>query len=156
MIYLRPKTEDEYGAYLKLAILNYAKEKEIGEGHTSENAFKIALESFSSLLPDGLQTSNQFIYSITEKESEKMIGTLWIAKRTNLGKDYAYIYDIMLDENVRGKGYGKLLMNLVEEEVKKKNLKTISLHVFGHNKVARALYLKSGYIETNVMMKKDL
>ncbi|MDP7320262.1 MAG: hypothetical protein QF441_06610 [Bacteriovoracaceae bacterium] len=47
-------------------------------------------------------------------------------------------------------------MNLIEEEIKAKNLSSLNLHVFEHNKVAVNLYKKSGYHTTNRIMVKDL
>jgi len=47
-------------------------------------------------------------------------------------------------------------MQALEERVRHLGLSTISLHVFGHNHAARALYEKLGYVTTNVMMSKTL
>lgn len=44
-------------------------------------------------------------------------------------------------------------IEIIGEEI---GLKSIRLHVFGHNKIARRLYEKLGYIETNIKMKKVL
>ena len=46
-------------------------------------------------------------------------------------------------------------MTLIESEVKSKKLTSIGLHVFGHNSAARKLYLNSGFVETNIIMKKN-
>lgn len=47
-------------------------------------------------------------------------------------------------------------MKQAEIIAKEVGLKMIGLHVFGHNKVARGLYEKSGYTETNIKMEKTL
>lgn len=47
-------------------------------------------------------------------------------------------------------------MRAMENEVRSAGLKAVRLQVFGNNAVARSLYRKLGYIETNVIMAKDL
>jgi len=47
-------------------------------------------------------------------------------------------------------------MKEIEIFAKSIGLKSIGLHVFGHNKLARDLYKKLGYVETNINMKKIL
>lgn len=47
-------------------------------------------------------------------------------------------------------------MKQIELKAKELRLKEIGLHVFGHNKAARGLYEKLGYVETNIKMEKSL
>jgi RimJ/RimL family protein N-acetyltransferase len=61
-----------------------------------------------------------------------------------------------LNPDVRGKGFSKEVMVLLESEVKKQGLSSIGLHVFGHNKTAIRLYEKSGYRVTNQVMMKEI
>lgn len=156
MLIARKMNQDEFETYLLTAIQSYADEKEKAEGHSKETALKVSQDSYSSLLPSGLSSENQFLFSVFESVENKRVGMFWFAIKSNAGKDYAYIYDLSLEPDTRGKGYGKELMTLIESEVKSKNLTSIGLHVFGHNSAARKLYLNSGFVETNIIMKKDL
>lgn len=70
--------------------------------------------------------------------------------------DKGSIYDITIWEEHRSKGYGKKAMQEIEAFAKDKGIKSIGLHVFGHNKKARDLYEKVGYRETNSKMEKTL
>ncbi len=55
---------------------------------------------------------------------------------------------IMIRKDIRGLGIGKRLMEIVEEEAKKKlGVKILTLSVYHTNKVARRLYRKLGYRE---------
>lgn len=67
-----------------------------------------------------------------------------------------YIWDIIIEEEYRGKGYGKETMAKVDEFVKEHGGEQISLNVFGYNSVARALYQKSGYTDAAITMVKFL
>ena len=67
-----------------------------------------------------------------------------------------FIYNIVVDEPLRGRGYGREAMQQAEQEAKRHGLHALALNVFGHNKLARDLYLSLGYRETSIRMKKDL
>jgi ribosomal protein S18 acetylase RimI-like enzyme len=47
-------------------------------------------------------------------------------------------------------------MLLLEEKAREMGLKSLELHVFGSNHVARKLYETIGYETTNVLMSKKL
>ena len=145
----------EYGDYMRVALPDYAAEKQRGENLTPEQAMKVATDSFEKLLPNGIETPDHFLFTAID-EKQTAIGTLWFAKRVDGGKPYAWIFDIVLKPEVRGRGFGKPLMSLLETEVKKVGLSSIGLHVFAHNKVAAALYEKSGFNVTNKIMRKEL
>jgi ribosomal protein S18 acetylase RimI-like enzyme len=155
MILLRKMTETEFKSFLEYSVPEYAHEKMKGEGMSEEAATKLAEDSFAELLPNGLQSENQFLFSIVENDGASM-GSLWFARKQNGAKSYAYIYDIVLNPEARGKGFGKKAMELLETEVKRQGLMSIGLHVFGHNSTAIKLYETSGYRVTNQIMVKDL
>lgn len=155
-IQLRKMSSIEYSSYLLVAIPNYANEKMKGEGLTQEQANIIARDSFESLLPEGLETKNQFFFSVSLGDHVDSLGTVWIGIKGEGNQAGAFIYDLILDSRIRGKGFGKQLMKLIEAEVLKLQLKSISLHVFGHNIVATNLYKKSGFRTANRIMKKEL
>jgi ribosomal protein S18 acetylase RimI-like enzyme len=157
VISLRQMTEDEFKSFMDYSIPEYAREKMKAEGLSKEGATKLAKESFAELLPQGLLSKDQYLFSVVRaEEKNRSIGSLWFAKKNNGTRSYAYIYDIFLNPDVRGKGFGKEVMVLLESEVKKQGLSSIGLHVFGHNKTAIRLYEKSGYLVTNQIMMKEI
>ncbi|MGM0901135.1 MAG: GNAT family N-acetyltransferase [Bacillota bacterium] len=81
------------------------------------------------------------------------MGVIWLAQKT---EEKGYIYDINIEEEYQGFGYGKEAMKQIENVGQKLGMKKIGLHVFGHNKVARGLYEKLGYQTTNVLMEKEI
>lgn len=84
------------------------------------------------------------------------MGSLWFAEQKAGSQPQAYVYDIILEPAVRGRGHGTALMSLLEEEVRKIGISAIALHVFGHNQAALRLYEKTGFHTTNRIMKKIL
>lgn len=148
-------SDDEFAAYLEIALPEYASEKKKGESLTDEQALKVATDSYNQLLPDGVRSTDQHLFSIIEIKSQKVIGTLWFALKTQ-PREYAWVYDIVLNPEARGQGYGSQTMLLLEAEVKKLGINSIGLHVFGHNQIATSLYEKVGFRTTNRVMVKDL
>lgn len=150
---ITPMNEEEFTVWFVKSKNNY-RDEIAKNGSTIEEAQKKADEDMGRLLPEGRQSKDQYIFSI--RAEGKWVGTLWFGVRGALDNRKAFIYDIVLDENTRGKGYGKKAILLLEDEVKKLGLRHIGLHVFGHNTVARNLYQNLGYEITNLNMEKVL
>ncbi|MFA6237462.1 MAG: GNAT family N-acetyltransferase [Bacteriovorax sp.] len=146
-------SETEYANWCIESMGTY-KSEIIKSGMSESEAEKKTTEDFKRLLPEGLLSKDQYLFSI--KEDGRMAGILWFGVRGAEDNRKAFIYDINLYESERGKGFGKKAMLLLESEVKKLGLKHIGLHVFGHNTIARTLYEKLGYETTNVNMEKKL
>ena len=67
-----------------------------------------------------------------------------------------FILELYVEEDQRGRGYGKQAMLLIEEKARELGLKSIGLHVFGSNQIARNLYEAVGYEIKSVNMSKVL
>lgn len=147
---LREMTAVEFDSFLSRSIIEYAKGKEEAESMTPEAAMELSKRTFAELLPKGLSSKDQYLYSYTLED--KTVGNVWIAKRG----DGCFIYELYLDASLRGKGLGKQLMALIDQQALKLGFKTIRLHVFGFNKVAIRLYESTGYEVTNINMVKHL
>ena len=147
---LRPTTKAEYDEYLEKSIKSYANELLTSGMVPKENVEAEAQATFNRILPDGFNTKNHYFFHAYEKE--EFIGFIWYGMR----KDTAFIYDFYIAEKMRRKGYGRQVMILCEEDAKEKGAKAMALHVFGHNKAARALYESLDYIPTSIQMKKEL
>ncbi|QDK41973.1 GNAT family N-acetyltransferase [Bacteriovorax stolpii] len=152
-VLLVPMNEAEYVIWRAKSETNY-RDEIVKNGATLAEAQKKADEDFARLLPHGLKSKDQYIFSI--KDNNDWVGTLWLGVKGAPDNRKGYIYDIVLNEETRGKGIGKKAMILLEDEVRKLGLHHIGLHVFGHNKVARSLYESLGYEITNLNMEKTL
>lgn len=155
-VLLREMMQDEFDAYYLLSVKNYQRDLLQSQGLSEEEAEKFAINTFQNLLPDGLKTNNHSLYSLIEADSGKVVGNLWFGIKQEGQKKVAFLYDINIDSAFRGRGYGRIAMQLLEEEVKKLGYLIIGLHVFGHNDRAISLYQKLGYKTVNIMMRKEL
>ena len=151
MIRLEEMNTDEFQRYLRFAIKNYAAEHVRAGNWDEHEAISRSAQEYEKLLPDGEKTINNKLFIIRDGEQE--VGMIWLAKRS---ADKGFIFDINIKEGHQGRGYGKAAMQEIENIAHKLGLASIRLHVFGHNKSARALYEKLGYIETDIVMEKKI
>jgi ribosomal protein S18 acetylase RimI-like enzyme len=151
---LDPMTPEEYAEYHRDAVLVYAEAHVSAKSLPPEGARQRAIDEYAELLPEGAATPGHHLY--TARNGDRKIGMIWFAERPHGAGRVAYLYDIKVEPGLRGRGHGEALMRAMEHEVRSAGLKTVRLQVFGNNSVARSLYRKLGYIETNVVMAKDL
>ncbi len=155
MVRLRPMTAEEYREYYRHSVASYADDMVRNVKLTPEAAQERAVRTLRDLLTDGLATRDHWL-KVAELDGER-IGTLWYARLTTpAGTEIAYLFDIEVEEAARGRGHGRRLMELLEEEIAAIGLTRIELNVFGHNDVARALYEDLGYVEMSRQLFKEL
>lgn len=156
MIILVPMTEPEYSEYVAESSSGYAAEKVASGEWTEEESLGLAQEELNTLLPQGLSTKDNYLFTIRKAPDMPVLGILWYAVRKRAGKPVAYIYDIIINPEHQRKGYATAAMRKVEAEVLRRGLSGISLHVFGHNHAARSLYDKMGFTPSNIVMFKPV
>ena len=154
-ISLKKMSQDDFNSYFEYKIKDYALEN-IKAGHWEESeALEKSRQQVTELLPAGLETKGQFIFSVFDPTLGINVGVLWILFTEKKKLNYAFIYDIEIYESQRGKGLSKIALALLEEWCRTKNVSKIGLHVFAKNSIARNLYKKFGYVVTNYNMTKD-
>ncbi|WIX98416.1 GNAT family N-acetyltransferase [Amycolatopsis mongoliensis] len=151
---LDPMTSAEYAEYHRNAVLAYAEAHVSAKSWPADGAGQRAVDEYAALLPEGVATPGHHLY--VARDGDQRVGMVWFAERPHGAGRVAYLYDIQVDADLRGRGYGDALMRALEHEVRSAGLKAVRLQVFGNNSVARSLYRKLGYVETNVVMAKDL
>jgi ribosomal protein S18 acetylase RimI-like enzyme len=149
-------TDEDFGPYLESGIRDYARQKVISGEWSQQEALALSAADHERLLPDGLNTPDQHLFTVRDSETGEAAAVLWIALRPKGGRTEAYIYDIEVREPLRGRGYGRATMQAAVEMAAKLGAETVGLHVFGHNAPARALYQSLGFVETNVSMSLEL
>jgi ribosomal protein S18 acetylase RimI-like enzyme len=147
-------TDSEFAAFRARAIRDYAVEKVAAGEWSQERAQARAEEQTDRLLPDGRDTDGMFIV-MADAEDVGPVGYAWLALTGPDGSS-AWIYDIAIDEEHRGKGYGRALLNGLEQVARERGLDTIALNVFAGNEYARRLYQRAGYEPTSIHMSKRL
>lgn len=156
MIRLQPMNETEYQEFLDSAVADYAQDHVKAGQWNAEEALQASRQEFQALLPDGVSSQNQYLFTIVDEQTGTKVGMLWFAATERGGERVAFVYDVIIDEQFRRHGYGEQAFLAMETKVRDLGIKRIGLHVFGHNHAARAMYEKLGYVITNVNMSKSL
>ncbi|HEV8451446.1 MAG TPA: GNAT family N-acetyltransferase [Gaiellales bacterium] len=153
-VILRPMRADEYPAWAEQGARGYVDQMVEFGGMEREHAAAKAVRDFATVLPDGLETKGHWLFVI---EAEvRAVGCLWFAERDLDGRPSAFLYDIQIDEQLRGHGYGRAAMLEFEREAARRGLHHLSLNVFGGNAPARGLYSSLGWAEMAITMTKHL
>jgi len=147
-------TRDIYDAYVGRSIAEYAQEHVKAGNWTADEALAKAEAQFAELLPDGVATEGQHLWSIRD-DADRHVGILWVGPRPRTEKAL-FIWDIAIEASERGRGLGQAALEVLHAWAREHGYERVGLHVFGSNEVARRLYLRTGYVETDVQMEKWL
>ena len=156
MVRLSPMGDAGLQAFLTKAVLAFAEDKVNAGNWSPEEAHEKSRDSFEKLLPAGVNSPGQYLFDIVDTEQALTVGMLWFGVIEDTAHPFAFIYELQVLDEYQRRGYGKQAMLALEGEVRKLGLNTISLHVFGHNRAAQALYDQLGYEVTNINMSKHV
>lgn len=148
MVKLEPMQQDDFDRFLEIEIRDYAKEHVRNGNWPEEGSLERSRKEFDHYLPDGLHSKDQYVWSIIDGENK--IGALWVQVKDRK----AFIFDFVIDETFRGKGYGKQALAAMDEKLKSLDAYSVELHVFGDNITAQELYKKMGFHITGMHMRK--
>jgi len=151
MITLEPIEQEDFERFLESEIRGYAEDHVRNGNWPAEGAIERSRKEFEALLPNGIHSRDQYLWSIVDLENNK-IGMLWVQVKDQK----AFLYDFIIDEAFRGNGYGKQALIAMDEKLKSMNVESVGLHVFGDNIRAQELYKKMGFQITGIHMKKEL
>jgi Acetyltransferases len=145
----RPMTPDEYGIWDRAGRQQYAEDW-IRRGVPEADALAKASRDFGGALPQGPATPNMWL-SVLEHEGVP-VGDLWLGRRGGR----AFVYDVGVRADRRGRGHGRTLMRLAEARATAAGLDRIALNVFAGNTPAERLYASLGYDTTDYCLYKTL
>jgi ribosomal protein S18 acetylase RimI-like enzyme len=155
---LRPMTEAAFTRWFAHSVVRYAEENVAAGRWPAEGALARADEDCRRLLPQGLATPNQHLFSLVDGESGEgvEVGVLWLAVTGYPGGRSGYVYEIEVWAEHRRRGYARGAFLALEALAREMGLADIGLHVFAHNHEAQALYRALGYEPTGINMQKRL
>jgi ribosomal protein S18 acetylase RimI-like enzyme len=154
-------TDDEFVTYRDRLVREYAQEHVLAGNWTAEEAEAKSAAQVDELLPEGLATPGTLLRIAETAAGDgagRRVGLLWLAlhQLPDGTPGQAWIYDIEVDADQRGQGYGRALLAEAEEELRRHGAPAVGLNVFGRNEVALGLYASSGYQVTSQQMRKEL
>ena len=153
-IRLRPLVDEEVAPLVAAARADYERAI-VNAGLSAEEAHTKAERDFEGLVQDGRPVAGQELFVIEDTETGASVGRAWLGERF-AGQRIGFLYDIEIDERLRGRGLGREAMLLVEEEARRRGFVEIRLNVFGGNETAQSLYRSLQYVEFTIGMRKRL
>ncbi len=155
MTHLTPMTPDEFTRWRAQSIPAYAADKVRSGRWTSSESLAEAEKEVASLLPQGLQTPNQWFFSI-ESADGACVGAVWLGRAERAFGPIGYVFDVVVWPAFRRQGHAGRAMQALEHEALARGCSGLALHVFGHNLPARSLYALLGYEPVNMNLYKPL
>jgi ribosomal protein S18 acetylase RimI-like enzyme len=146
---LRALREDELPAVLERQRTDYRTQLVEWTGLSKELAERKTAEDTASL-PEGVESN------ALEADDGRRVGTMFFAERRYYGEPRMFLYDLWVDPDERGRGYGRAAMEALEAEARSRGLPVVEFNVWGGNAVARSLYRTLGYEERSVFMGKNV
>ena len=124
-------TAGEFVAFRAEMIREYASEQ-VRAGSWGEEAEELAAKQTDDLLPDGAETPGMLVLA-AENAAGAVVGRVWVALQWP-GKIGAWICQIEVVAEQRGKGYGRALLRAAEEATAAEGVEAIGLNVFGRTR----------------------
>jgi GNAT superfamily N-acetyltransferase len=159
---LVPLSPPELRDFMERQIAEYAEE-EVRAGHWSrEEAMELSRGVTSKFFTeDSAAQGHRFFKGVDEAGRE--VGWIWVGPPpTELGLERArWLYQITVAESSRGRGYGRGMLQAMEDLLAGEGVRELYLNVFRWNRVARSLYDSAGYEvvqdwQTETRMRKRL
>jgi ribosomal protein S18 acetylase RimI-like enzyme len=147
--------ESEFAAWLAEAIQGYAREKVASGQWTEAESLDLSTKEYHTLLPEGLETHDNYLFSIIDSHSAS-VGTLWFGIKTQFASRVAYVFDVYVRREHRREGHASRAFIALEKEARRLGLSGIALHVFGRNTGAQALYATLGFHPTSIYLFKAI
>ncbi|MET7657066.1 MULTISPECIES: GNAT family N-acetyltransferase [unclassified Streptomyces] len=137
----RPMAPAEYPEWLAAEKVAYVGDIVRAGALSPEEAVRKSDRDFAKLIPEGLATpGNTFL--VLEAAGER-IGTGWL--KHGYLPEVSYGYSLYIQEEHRGKGYGRAAMAAGEQATLEAGDSALMFTVWGGNRVAMNLYTSAGY-----------
>ena len=111
-------SDDEFPAFIEHGKGQYARDMIENAGLTEELAQTKTEQDWARLLPNGRVPTGHLIYVVEDEDAAACRRALVCRRSTDFEGTGAFVYSIEIDEEFRGKGYGRATMLLLEDEVR--------------------------------------
>jgi GNAT superfamily N-acetyltransferase len=157
-VQLRPLADDEFVGWRERTLRSYVDELVGATGMTADAARDRAERQLAEMLPEGPRTPGHHVMAVLVEQADTepaRVGTAWLGPHPDRA-DAAWVYDVSIDADRRGRGLGRGAMLALEHLARTHGHVEIGLNVFGPNRVARGLYDSLGYRVVATTMGKRL
>lgn len=151
----RPMTTTELAAWLGENKASFVAEL-VAAGRDRQRAEARVEAQYGEWFPNG-QPGERHQVLVVEQDGTR-VAIVWLGPSPQRANDasVAWLYDIEVDSDQRGRGLGRGALALAEQVARAAGASRLELNVFGGNALARGLYRSAGYEEIAVTMAKTL
>lgn len=155
MLRLAPMSEEDFAEYLTRSTDEFARGAVIARGVSYDQALEGARNYIQkNAFSQGLHTPGQFLFNI--EVADGRVGYLHFGEAKNSNAGEVFGWDIMIFDEFRGQGLGRLAMIEASRILAEKGYSSIKLHVWGHNDHAVKLYQEMGFHITEMTMSTSI
>ena len=154
MLRFEPMTDDEFAAFVRKSVPEYAYDQMRAGNWTADEAAAKARAEFQQMLPDGPQTPNAQLRTIFDAQGK--VGMIWYFIDPSRTRKTAFLIDFFIFSEGRNKGYEAEAFAIFEAEARALGVERVELQVFTHKVDDVAMYAGNGYQQTSVFFAKDL
>jgi ribosomal protein S18 acetylase RimI-like enzyme len=147
-------TQEQFNHFLEISIPAFAQSKVESLEWSIDTALDQSRMAFNQLLPLGLNTSDQLLWGLYEKD--QYVGWAWIQLNFKALVKTAFVYEFRIFDEHQNQGYGKKALAMIFSALKEKEVQHLYLHVFGFNQKALHLYQNSGFEVVDLTLRKIL
>lgn len=147
-------TPEQFGLWIERCSSAYAADL-VTLGSSDDEARIQARATIAGAFPEARAAADNAVFDLVDGEGVT-VGYVWVGTDHSDDPRAWWIWDIAVEPEHRGRGYGKAGMRLAEEYASSLGASTLGLSVFGFNSSARGLYESLGYETTSVKMRKTL
>lgn len=153
---LHRMTDAAYARFQEDAVADYAEENVASGRWPAEGALERSRLEHERLLPQGLATPDQHLFTIHDDVDGVDVGVLWMAVNERPNGRFGFVYDVAIDPAHRRRGHARAAFIALEAVARELGVVDIGLHVFAHNSDAQALYRSLGFMTTGINMQKRI
>jgi len=143
MVTFREMNHEEYLEYKEYVVNELADALVKGGFVEASNSFEQALKEQNEVLPNDGKTEKNYLYIIENEVND--IGFIWFGELEIKNEKIAYLFDVMIKDEYRNKGYAYDSMIEIENRMINLGYKKVQLYVLAENDMAIKLYTKCGY-----------
>ena len=139
-------TDAQYREFARAQVIEYAREKALAGDWPEGEATERSRREHAELLADRLRPAGHRFFAIVDLDG-RALGWIWEGPAP-LGRrveGQRWLYQITLDESVRGRGIGRAALVALEAILAREGIRSLQLHVFRWNTIALELYRSAGY-----------
>ena len=155
MVSFIPMTDEDFAAFIRKAIPEYAYDQMRAGNWTAIEAAGRARAEFQQMLPEGPQTPNAYLHTILDEDGHK-IGMLWYFIDPSRTRKTAFLIEFFIFPDGRHKGYEAQSLALFESEARGMGVERMELQIFTHKSEDIELYRGNDFQDVSIFFAKDL